>query len=57
MKGKTGTGTLFFTLNNSMDGELLWRFVKTMDDTIMGSTENLIERMMRKVSRNFPYHN
>jgi hypothetical protein len=57
MKGKTGTGTLFLTLNNSTDGELLWRFVKTMDDTIMGSTDNLVERMMRKVSRNFPYNN
>jgi len=57
MKGKTGTGTLFLTLNNGFDGELLWRFVKTMDDTIMGSTDYLVERMMRKVSRNFPYSN
>ena len=55
MKGKTGTGTLFLTLHNGGDGELLWRFVKTMDDTIMGSTDYLVERMMRKVSRNFPY--
>ncbi|MBC7745802.1 MAG: hypothetical protein H7096_11945, partial [Flavobacterium sp.] len=37
------------------DGELLWRFFKTMDDGIMSSTDDLIERMMRKVSRNFPY--
>lgn len=53
--GKTGSGTSVLTLNNGSDGELLWRFFKTMDDNIMSSTDDLIERMMRKVSRNFPY--
>jgi hypothetical protein len=53
--GKTGTGTLTMTLNNGLDGELLWRFFKTMDDSITTSTDDLVERMMRKVSRNFPY--
>ncbi len=53
--GKTGTGSIFLTLNNGNDGELLWRFFKTMDDNIMSSTDDLVERMMRKVSRNFPY--
>lgn len=53
--GKTGTGTLTLTINDADDGELLWCFFKTMDDSIMGSTDDLVERMMRKVSRNFPY--
>lgn len=53
--GKSGTGTMFLTLNNAMDGELLWRFFKTMDDSIMSSTDDMVERMMRKISRNFPY--
>ena len=53
--GKTGTGTLTLLVNDAQDGELLWRFFKTMDDSIMSSTDDLIERMMRKVSRNFPY--
>ena len=53
--GKTGTGTLTLLVNDAKDGELLWRFFKTMDDSIMSSTDDLIERMMRKVSRNFPY--
>ncbi|MFA6275570.1 MAG: hypothetical protein WC622_02410 [Pedobacter sp.] len=53
--GKTGTGTLTLTLNNGVSGDLLWRFFKTMDDGITTSTDNLVERMMRKVSRNFPY--
>ena len=53
--GKTGTGTLTLLVNDAKDGELLWRFFKTMDDSIMSSTDDLIERRMRKVSRNFPY--
>jgi len=50
--GKTGTGSLVMTLNDGKDGELLWRFFKTMDESIMSSTDDLVERMMRKVSRN-----
>lgn len=53
--GKTGTGTLTMTLNNGKDGELLWRFFKTMDQGLASSTDDLVESMMRKVSRNFPY--
>ena len=53
--GKTGTGSLTLTLNNGGNGDLLWRFFKTMDDGITTSTDDLVERMMRKVSRNFPY--
>jgi len=53
--GKTGTGSLTLVLNNGANGDLLWRFFKTMDDSIAGSTDDLVERMMRKVSRNFPY--
>lgn len=53
--GKTGSGTLTLLINNGEDGELLWRFMKTMDDNIATSTDDLVESMMRKVSRNFPY--
>jgi len=53
--GKTGTGTLTMLVHNGIDGELLWRFYKTMDDGIGSSTDDLVENMMRKVSRNFPY--
>ncbi|MBU4538065.1 MAG: hypothetical protein L6264_05625 [Weeksellaceae bacterium] len=53
--GKTGSGTLTLLINDAKDGELMWRFFKTMDDSIMTSTDDLIERMMRKVARNFPY--
>lgn len=53
--GKTGTGSLTMTLNNGSDGELLWRFFKTMDQGLANSTDDIVESMMRKVARNFPY--
>lgn len=52
---KTGSGALTMQIYNSSDGNLLWRFYKAMDDSVLGSTDQLMERMMRKVSRNFPY--
>lgn len=55
MGSKSGTGSVVLNLNNGTDGELLWRFSKSMDDSILTSTDLLIERMMRKISRNFPY--
>lgn len=53
--GKTGTGTLTLTINDGQSGDLLWRFFKTLDDNITTSTDDVVEHMMRKVSRNFPY--
>ena len=53
--GKTGSGGLTMQLYNGTGGDLLWRFYKAMDDNVMGSTDQLMERMMKKVSRNFPY--
>ena len=53
--GKTGSDSLTLTLNNGKDGELLWRFYKTMSQDLMSSTDDIVDSMMRKVSRNFPY--
>ncbi len=53
--GKTGDGSLVMNINNGADGELLWRFTKTMNEGISTSTDDVVEKMMRKVSRNFPY--
>lgn len=52
---KTGSGALTMQVYNGKDGELLWRFYKAMNDNVFSSTDELMERMMRKVSRNFPY--
>lgn len=53
--GKTGTSTLTLNVAEAETGDTILRFFKTMNDGIMTSTDDVIERMMRKVSRNFPY--
>ena len=53
--GKTGSGNLTMQINNGTDGALLWRFYKEMNETAFSSGNEIMERMMRKVSRNFPY--
>jgi hypothetical protein len=52
---KTGSGSLTMQINDKTDGEMIWRFFKSMNDDVFSSTDELVERMMRKVSRNFPY--
>jgi hypothetical protein len=52
---KSGSGSLTMVINDGTSGDLLWRFYKSMADSVFTSTDDLIERMMRKVSRNFPY--
>lgn len=52
---KTGSGALTMTINDGANGDLLWRFFKSMNDSVFSSTDELVDRMMRKVSRNFPY--
>ncbi|KIC92076.1 hypothetical protein [Flavihumibacter sp. ZG627] len=55
--GKTGAGNLVMQINSENEGKLIWRYTKAMDDNVFSSTDDLIERMMRKVARNFPYEN
>jgi hypothetical protein len=52
---KTGSGALTMALNDGRTGDLLWRLYKSMNDSVFSSSDELIDRMMRKVSRNFPY--
>lgn len=51
----TGSGSLTMQIYDGKDGNLLWRFYKQMDENIYSSGDEIMERMMRKVSRNFPY--
>ena len=53
--GKVASGELTMQLYNGADGELLWRFYKQMNEDVMSSANAMMERMMRKVGRNFPY--
>ena len=53
--GKTASGSLTMQIYNGKDGELLWRFYKEMNEDVTSSANQVMERMMRKVARNFPY--
>ncbi len=53
--GKTGLGSLTLMLYHGENGELLWRFFKIVDDDFTAANKELVERLMRKVSRNLPY--
>lgn len=51
----TGSGGLTMQINDKVNGDLIWRFYKEMNETIGSNANEVMERMMRKVSRNFPY--
>jgi hypothetical protein len=53
----TGNGGLTMQIYEAQQGQLLWRFYKAMNETGFSSGTELMERMMRKVARNFPYMN
>jgi len=49
------SGSLVLQLYGAKDGELSWRFYKEMNESAFSSASQLMERMMRKVGRNFPF--
>lgn len=53
--GKVATSDLTMNIYNAKDGDLLWRFYKQMDEDVMSNPQAMMEHMMRKVGRNFPY--
>lgn len=53
--GSVATGALTMQINDGKEGELVWRFYKQMVEDVMSSPATMMERMMRKVGRNFPY--
>lgn len=53
--GSTASGALTMQVNNGSDGALIWRFYKEMNEGVFSSANELMERMMRKIARNFPY--
>jgi hypothetical protein len=49
------SGALTMQIYNGPDGIMLWRFYKEMNEGAFTSADALMERMMKKVARNFPY--
>lgn len=53
--GKTASGALTMQVYDKSSGTLLWRFYKEMNENWTSNANEMMERMMRKVARNFPY--
>jgi hypothetical protein len=53
--GSTASGDLILQVYNGTDGNLVWRFYKQMNEGLFTDANELMVRMMAKVSRNFPY--
>jgi len=53
--GSVASGLLTMQIYNGKDGAMLWRFTKEMNEGVFSSANEMVERMMRKISRNFPY--
>lgn len=51
----TGSGQLVMQINRATDGAMMWRMSKEMNEGAFSSANELMERMMRKVGRNFPF--
>ncbi|MFN5422511.1 MAG: hypothetical protein ACK5AO_04525 [bacterium] len=51
----TGSGQLVMQINQAKEGELVWRMSKEMNEGAFSSANELMERMMRKVGRVFPF--
>jgi hypothetical protein len=53
--GRSGSGGLTMQIYDGKKGNLLWRFYKEMNESIFSNANEIMDRMMRKVNRNFPY--
>ena len=53
--GPTNKGTCTIDIHDSKTGELLWRYEKTLSRGMGSTTQSVINAMMRKVSKKFPY--
>lgn len=51
----TGSGQLVMQINRAKDGGMMWRMSKEMNEGAFSSANELMERMMRKVGRVFPF--
>ena len=55
LKGKSDYGKIILKLSDKDTGKLLWRYEKTINRKSGKNTKNIINSMMRKASRKFPY--
>ncbi len=53
--GQTNSATINMSVNNGLDGTLLWNYNKRVAGSLGSSTDNLINTLMRKASRRLAY--
>lgn len=53
--GPTNAGKISISINNGADGVLLWKYDKTLSRSLGSDFNTIINAMMRKASRKFPY--
>ena len=53
--GSTNSATINMSVNNAVDGELLWNYNKRVSGGLGSSTDSLINTLMRKASRRLAY--
>ena len=53
--GQTNSATINMSVNNGLDGQLLWNYNKRVAGSLGSSTDSLINTLMRKASRRLAY--
>lgn len=53
--GPTNSGKCMIKINDAGTGNLLWKYEKTLSRSLGSDTNTIINAMMRKASRKFPY--
>ena len=53
--GPTNKGTCTINIHDSKTGEMLWQYEKTLSRGMGSTTQSVINAMMQKVSKKFPY--
>lgn len=53
--GSTNSGKCTINVHDGKEGELLWKYEKTLSRSLGSDIQTVINTMMRKASRKFPY--
>jgi len=53
--GATNSGNISITLNDSEEGDLLWKYDNDLSGSLGSNMDQIIDSLMRKAARKFPY--
>lgn len=53
--GSTNSGNISITLNDSEEGDLLWKYDNDLSGSLGSNMDQIIDSLMRKAARKFPY--